>query len=260
MKKQAPVILFYNRKGGVGKTTSATNLGHGLAINGLNVLLVDLDPQGHVGEKLGLEPAGDLYRWLGREQADLEDVVVPARPGLDVIRSNDLTADLEVELISTGMVGQAISSALTDHPYDMVLFDCAPSNGVLHKDAMRAADYIILPTQLSQLAVHGIMAVLDTLDNLAGKGRRKANVAQIAGIIPTLYEQTPGEVREQLSNLANGFDDLVWPLIPKDIKVSESDRAGKTLWEYAPGCRALNGIPGIGGGYKAVLARLMELL
>jgi len=257
------IIAVSNQKGGVGKTTTAVTLAHGLARRGLSVLLVDLDSQGNVADSLGVRPGNDLYRLLfpGLEES-LDQAVFPSgRDNLDVIRSDKHTAALKIALASVDFREFVLSRVLEDAPYDVVLLDCAPSIDLLHTAALVAADYLIVPTKLDQLAVKGVRDVLQTLEGIKRVGSTQC---ALMAVLPTFYDRVTNESTAQLSHLTRVFGADVWPPIPVDTNCRVAPRFGQTLWEYAPRTRALQGLEIEGGrrigGYVQILERMMAYL
>lgn len=250
-----PLILcIINQKGGVGKTATAVNLAHGMAKAGYSTLLIDLDTQGNVADSLGLESGSDLYRWLFAGE-ELQRCVTPARENLTVIRSDKKTAALKIALSGMDFRERILADALEGVPYQIVIMDCAPSVDLLHTAALMAADYAIIPTRLDQFAVKGVVDVSRSITAV----QRVGAAVTVAGIIPTFYERTTSESELQLNNLARGFTSRVWPFIPLDTGIRTLNRQGLTVWESGLAPRACVGIPGIGGGYVAVLNKLTEL-
>lgn len=247
------IIAIANQKGGVGKTVSAVTLAHGAALAGKSVLLVDLDPQGNVADSLGLESGNELIKTLDgmrcaiRPRAELEQ--------LAVMRSDKNTAPFKALLAGRDYRELVIQEALQDLPYEITILDCAPSIDVLHVAALTAADYLVIPTKLDQFAVKGIAEILRTMTGI----QRRGGKLSLAGIVPTFYDRTTRETQSQLEHLAAAFGAAVWPVIPQDVTIRQANRLGRTLWEYAPACRAITGIDGIGGGYQSVLNRILNL-
>lgn len=256
-------VVIANQKGGVGKTTSTITLGHGFAQHGFKTLLVDLDIQGHLAVSLGLPPGDDLYHLLHPDPGlnrPLAEVVTPSgRENLDVIRAHKKNEALLHTLTGLDYRHLVLADALQTADYDLIIYDCGPSAGLLQTAAMVAADYLIVPTQLSQLSVQGIQSIRESLKAVQRISRSECD---LAGIIPVQYNRTITESTEQLKHLAHAFGKLVLPPIPQDAKCIEAVRDQQTLWEYAPKCRALQGfINGNGkpvGGYIQVLTRLEE--
>lgn len=260
MSKAAPfVFAVANQKGGVGKTTTAVTLAAGLALQGVNTLLVDLDPQGHAAYSLGLEKAPGLYRFLV-DSARLADVVTPAGRDLDVLPSDKSTEAAKRYITTLNFRERVISDALkraTD--YKAIFLDLAPSLDVLHVAALVAADFAIIPTRLDSLAIDGVNEVIGTLAEIAAGGHPLAGFA----IVPTMFDRVTKETAQQLTDLAAAFPDNIWPPIPQDTKVREAPAYGQPLWTYAPGTAALVGYQssnGRIGGYAAVLDYLMRIL
>jgi chromosome partitioning protein len=253
------VVAIANQKGGVGKTTTAVTLAHGAALHGLNTLIIDLDSQGNVADSLGLESGNELYQLLINQQP-LDHCTVQARENLVAIRADKTTTALKVQLSAADFREYALSNVLENTPYDLVIFDCAPSVDILHTAALVAADYLIVPTRLDQFAIKGVAEMVQSLRSII---RAKASNCQLAGIVPTFYDRTTRETQEQLENLASAFGSLVWPVVPADTACRVASRAGQTIWEYGPSSRAVIGNE-IGttrvGGYQSVLDRLMRLL
>ena len=256
------IIAVANQKGGVGKTTTVVNLGHGLAIRGRRVLLVDLDSQGNIADCLGLEAGSGLYDMLHPDSAQpLPRVITSSgRPNLDVIRSDKRTAILKRTLSSMEFGVYELTETLKQADHDVVLLDCAPSVDILHTAALLAADYLLIPTRLDQLAIKGVRDVLQSLATLQHTNRSSC---QLAGILPTFYDRVTKESHEQLTHLAKAFGERVLPPIPQDTQCRVATRYGKTLWEYDPNTRALLGISNGSktvGGYAQTLERLWKLV
>jgi len=248
----AAVIAVANQKGGVGKTATAVNLAHGAARMGKTTLLVDLDPQGNVADSLGISEGNDLIPMLEGYSEPLQ-----ARADLHVIRSDKATANYKSVLAGRDYREYVIAEALTQYQreYSLIILDCAPSVDVLHVAALTAANYLVIPTKLDQLAVKGVLEILRTM----GAVNRRGGRASLAGIVPTFYDRTTTETQVQLEHLAGAFGSQVWPCIPMDAKLRAANRAGKTLWEFSPRSRALVGIAGMGGGYQSVLNCLLQI-
>jgi chromosome partitioning protein len=252
-------LAIANQKGGVGKTTTAVTLGHGLAHHGFHVLLVDLDPQGHVSESLGIKKSSGLFKLLV-DQQPLDNVVVQAREHLDIVSSDKTTERAKRYLASEPLSHKAILRSLKGAPYDVVLFDCAPSYDILHIAALVASDRLLIPTRLEHLASDGVNELLRSAAELREEGE---SAVSLVCILPTFFERVTRETTEQLQNLVDQFGTTVWPPIPQDTKVREASAYGKTLWEYANTSTSILGYPmGDGrswiGGYKTTLKRLIR--
>jgi chromosome partitioning protein len=243
-------VAVANQKGGVGKTSTVANLGHGAALAGKRVLIVDTDPQGNIADSFGQPAGNELAAWL------VDGGLFPVRPRpelpeLWVIRSDKRTVGVKSALAAKGFAEYSIREAIEGlgGGFDLILLDCAPSIDVLQAAALVASDYLIIPTRLDQFSVKGVRDILTTL---AAVHKRGAG-CQLAGVLPTFYERTTNESANQLAVLAGAFAGAVWAPIPQDVNVRYSHTAGQTLWEYAPTSRALV------DGYALALERLMVL-
>ncbi len=251
-------LAIANQKGGVGKTTTAVTLAHGLARQGYNTLLVDLDPQGHVAFALGLDKSPGLHNLI----VNGNTTATPARDNLDIIASDKNTEQAKRVLTSMNYREYVLQDRLeAARNYDLVILDMAPSLDVLHVAALVAADLLVIPTKLDALAVDGVNEILRSYGEIARHGNKQAHFY----VLPTFFERTTKETKEQLTALVTAFGANVWPPIPQDTKARECTAYGKTLWEYAPTTHALTGHPNGQpskrvGGYVQTLARLLEVI
>lgn len=242
------IIAVANQKGGVGKTTTAVTLAHGAARAGRSVLLIDLDSQGNAADCLGLEAGGELYDWLGAGKALERVISASGRERLEVIRSDKTTGALKMALAGMDFRERVLANALEGYWHELVVLDCAPSVDVLHTAALVAADWLIIPTKLDQLAVKGAAEILTSLATV----RKMTNSrCQLAGIIPTFYDRQTRESHMQLVNLAEAFGERVWAPVLTDTRVRTANRKGLTVWEMESGRAA--------AGYADCLERLMKL-
>jgi chromosome partitioning protein len=256
------ILAITNQKGGVGKTTTAVTLASGLARQGRRTMLVDLDSQGNVCDALGLKKGSGFYRLLVARM-EWQEVVVPAgakREGLDVIPGDKHTVEAKQYMSSMNFRERAIQNALAPavKDYEYIVLDLAPSVDVLHIAALVAADAFLVPTRLDHLAVVGVNDALTTLAALKAGG---IDPPAFLGVLPTFWDRTTKESEYQFAHLARTFGKKLWPPIPTDTKVREAPAHGNTLWEYAPDCRAVQGVV-INhqqvGGYQQVLERLLK--
>ncbi|HLE03861.1 MAG TPA: ParA family protein [Anaerolineales bacterium] len=254
------VISVVNQKGGVGKTTSVVNLGDILARMGLTVLIIDTDTQGNCADLLGLPAGNELIRMLHPDQQQPLDqcIIDTGRERLQIIRSDKTTAQLKSALAGNGLAAFVLAEALASCKHDVVLIDCAPSLDLtIHLAVLIASHWILIPAHLQQLAIKGVR---EAFQSIVTAGRHSA--VQVTGILPTFLDNTEKESKIQLINLVKAFGEKVYPPIPVDAKAKEAPRFGKTLNEYAPGCRSLFGYKNGGGrqvgGYLQVAARLVK--
>jgi len=252
-------LAVLNQKGGVAKTTTAVTLGHGLALRGYRVVVIDLDAQGNVADALGLEKQPGLYDWLVRGELSVE---YSGRPGLYVVLGDKRT--VEAKLILTGKPFRelVLLNGLKGLDYDAAILDVAPGVDLLQVAALVAATHFLIPGALDQWSVVGARDAMESAAALRAAG---ALNGQFLGVLPTFWERTTNEGRQQLEFLAQQFGRLVWEPIPLDVKAREAAAHGQTLWEYAPDCRALQGVVLNGGqaqdrrvgGYVHAVERLI---
>lgn len=258
-------VAIASHKGGVGKTTTAVTLGHLLARAGHKTLVVDLDPQGSVASFLGLERGNGVQRML-IDRAPWQKVTLPAsreegekRANLWVIPGGPTTAKADKQLTTEVGREARLRRALAGSGFDYVILDTAPSLNLLQVLAFVAADWLLVPTELSFASGEGVRQVLETVAQL----RQDLELpVRLAGILPTKWDRRKGEADEQLKVLAQRFPGKVWLPIPTDAAAERAPAFGSTLVEYAPDSAAMIGRevrPGrLVGGYRAALDRLVR--
>lgn len=234
-EKLSRVIAIANQKGGVGKTTTAVNLGASLAASEQRTLIIDCDPQGNTTSALGFpkDPARrTLYQALILDEP-IERIIIDAQvDGLDLIPSDKNLVGAAVELV--GMenreyrLREAIRSAKEKYAY--VLIDCPPSLDLLTLNALAASDSVLVPVQCEYLALEGISELLDTLMRL----RRTINPAlAIEGILLTMYDDRTTLSKQVAADLRSFFGTQVFEsVIPRNVRLAEAPSHGMPVLFY----------------------------
>lgn len=232
----AKIIALSNQKGGVGKTTTAINLGAALLERKHKVLLVDLDPQGALTAGLGLNPDSldkSIYDVL-RSPASAASIIVKTESGCDLVPSNIDLAAAEVELVSEPGREHFLREKLgpAASRYDYILIDCQPSLGLLTLNALSAASSVLIPVQTQYFAFRGMELLFQTIEKV--KARINTGLV-IAGILPTLYDSRTTHAREVLDELRRAYPQLVLnTVIPNTVKLADSTMAGESILKFTP--------------------------
>jgi chromosome partitioning protein len=233
----AVVLAMCNQKGGVGKTTTAINLGAALVEAGRRVLLVDFDPQGSMTLGVGTRPQDvdqSIYHVLMDREIQLKEIILPTSvEGLDLAPANiDLSA-AEMRLVTEVGREQALNRALrgAKDDYDVILIDCQPSLGLLTVNALTAANGVIIPLECEYFALRGVALLKETIE----KVREATNPdLQIVGLLGTMLDARTLHGREVLQTLVEGWTDQVFhTVIRRTVKFSDSTVAGEPITEYA---------------------------
>jgi chromosome partitioning protein len=234
----ARIIALCNQKGGVGKTTSAINLGAALAELGRRVLLVDFDPQGALSVGLGVQPHQldrTAYNLLMERNVALEDVLLKTGvPGMDLLPSNiDLSA-AEVQLVGEVAREQTLARALAPAvpDYDYILIDCQPSLGLLTVNALTAANGVIVPLECEFFSLRGVALLIDTIEKVQ---ERLNPDLRIDGILATMYDGRTLHGREVFARVLEAFGDTVFDtVITRTVRFPETTVAGEPITSWAP--------------------------
>ncbi len=251
------IVSVANQKGGVGKTTTAINLGAALASFGKKVLLIDLDPQGNASTGLGVDQSDrrvSTYDLLLNDM-DVERVAIPANvPNLWITPATTDLSSADLELVSTArrvfLLRDALRTpAVSRMEFDYILIDCPPSLNLLTLNAMVASDSVLVPLQAEFFALEGLSQLMLSVREV----RETANPnLRIEGVVLTMYDkrnnlchQVEVDARENLQNLV--FETM----IPRNVRLSEAPSYGMPVTNYDPTSRGAV-------AYKALAREISE--
>jgi len=242
-KKAPRVLAVSNQKGGVGKTTTAINLGTALAAIGEKVLIVDMDPQGNASTGLGVprETRRITIYDVIVDGRSVHDAAVPtAVPGLHIIPADADMSGVEIELSQADRRSYRLRDALAGQGgeghtgYDYVLIDCPPSLNLLTLNAMAAADGVLVPLQCEFFALEGLTQLMKTIEMV----RQSLNpTLEIQGLVLTMYDRRNALSGQVAADVRSHFGDKVYDaVIPRNVRVSEAPSFGKPVLIYDLKC------------------------
>lgn len=240
--EDAKIIAICNQKGGVGKTTTAVNLGIGLAKEGKQVLLIDADPQGDLTTSLGFKDLdnleitlADLMRKVIKEEnISRGEGIIKHKEGVHLIPSNLDLSSMEISLVNAMSRELTLRNYLKNvkSDYDYIVIDCMPSLGMITINALSAADSVIIPVQAQYLPAKGMTQLVQTI----GKVKRNINPSlKIDGMVMTLVDSRTNlskNIFETLKNQYGNFIRIYDSQIPIAVKAAEVSAKGESIYEY----------------------------
>jgi len=239
------IIAIANQKGGVGKTTTAVNLGAGLAEVGRRILLVDLDPQANATSSFGLQGVDEisLYEPLIGEASITEKIFPTRRDDLFIVPADIDLAGAEVEIARMPdhlmRLAEAIKPLRADETFDFVLLDCPPSLGILMSNALAAADELLTPIQCEYLALEGLVKIVRLIEQVRDSGANRR--LELGGIVMTMFDSRTRLSTQVVADVREHFGERVYEaVIPRSVRLSEAPSFGKTILEYHPNGAAAN--------------------
>jgi chromosome partitioning protein len=233
----ATIVAIANQKGGVGKSTTAINLGAGLAMQGERILLIDLDPQGNTSSGLGIDRTNLEYSTYDILIGDvpIEDVVEPTSVrDLYLVPATIELAGAEIELVSLfsreKRLEQALKPLVAD--YDFILIDCPPSLGLLTVNGLAAADEVLIPIQCEYYALEGV----SQLKTNVGRVQQSLNPQlEVEGVVLTMYDGRTTLSADVVAQVREHFGETTYrTVIPRTVRLSEAPSYGEPIEAFDP--------------------------
>lgn len=234
------IIAIANQKGGVGKTTTAINVGASLGVLEYKTLLVDLDPQANATSGVGVEPRSvevGSYEVVLGESAVRPCIVPTASPNLDLLPTNLDLVGAEIELVGAEQRERRLRAALETvrDDYDFIVLDCSPSLGLLTLNALTAADSVIVPVQCEYFALEGLGKLLNTVKIV----QTQLNPSlEVEGILLTMYDTRLRLANQVVEEVRTHFQDLVLQtVIHRNTRLGEAPSHGETILIHDATCK-----------------------
>jgi len=198
-------LAISTSKGGTGKTTTAINLGHGLALAGKRVLIIDCDPQGSASSAFGVGSSSGLVDLMIEGKVDIFKV----RPNLYLLPSGrKKLAELEVKLAARDDRNKILNNSLSRLTgCDCVILDCSPSINIINLNALEYADYLLIPSSLDYFSLEGVKTTIDLKKEFDNNGNGKL---EIIGVLPTFYDRRTTVSRLALEDLRSNYGEMVF--------------------------------------------------
>lgn len=225
------IIAIANQKGGVGKTTTAINLGGCFGVLEYKTLLVDADPQANATSGLGLDPkqTKNIYDCLINQVHPSEVIIATENPNLDILPSHIDLVGAELEMINMPNREFMLKTALdkVKDQYDFIIIDCSPSLGLITVNSLSAADSVLIPVQCEYFALEGLGKLLNTIKIVQG---RLNTALEIEGIVLTMYDTRLRLANQVVDEVKTHFQELVFDtVIHRNTKLGEAPSFGETI-------------------------------
>ena len=234
------IIAITNQKGGVGKTTTAINLGAALAVSDVKVLLIDADPQGNSTSGLGVQKTPGLatiYDVLV-DGKDMAQAICPtSMEGLEILPADKNLIGVNLQLVNEDARESILRQRLQTirDKYDFILIDCPPALDLLTLNALIAADSVLIPIQCEFFALEGVSELMDTIERIR---ESFSHPLKTEGILLTMYDDRTNLTRQVAADLREFFgEDVFKTVIPRNVRLAEAPSHGKSILAYDPGSR-----------------------
>jgi chromosome partitioning protein len=231
------IIAVANQKGGVGKTTTAVNLGWALAQLGQRILLIDLDPQANATSSFGLAglEGRTLYGPLLGEGTIVDQIIPTRLEGMFLIPADLDLAGAEIEIARMDRhltrLAETLEPLRRDGTFDFVFLDCPPSLGILMTNALAAADELLTPIQCEFFALEGLVKIVRVIDQVRGSGANDR--IALAGILMTMFDSRTNLSAQVVAEVREHFAERVYEtVIPRTVRLSEAPSFGKSIFEH----------------------------